>query len=240
MRDLTFAAFLLCGLSSALAPTAHAQPNSARLELSALVGGAKIPDTSFSNPGAIAAQVSTTENNNINIGWQANIGWHVFNWGPAAVLLDVPLTSALSQNPVVAVTFFGETNQLFSPKRNTYFVAPGFRFRFLNHKRLSPFFAGGVGIESTNLEETKVIISASSSLIAVAAIRHGSQTYKGAFDFGGGLDLNLQQHVSLRFDFRDFVRMGQTSSQSGTTAVIQDALPSRHTLAPLAGVVFRF
>jgi len=237
MRTNSTARFaVLCAALLSLTPTAFSQQKSdpPRFDLSALWGGAKIPGTSFPTIGAF----TTTTSSPASLAWQANFSWRIFSAGPTAAFLEFPVTGAPGQGVNSSVLTSGGGFLVNAPRRSAYFFTPGLRLRFLN-KRFSPYAVGGYGIESATILNNEVMIAGSGGL---ASGTNGStdRVWKGAFDFGGGLDAKLNHLFSLRSEVRDFVRTGKAGEQSGTTVVVQKVTQSRHTLAVSGGLVAQF
>lgn len=225
---IIFCATLLCVIPA----FSQQKSETSRFELSALLGGAKIPGTNFPTINGFTTSTSSPA----TLAWQANLGWHIFDAGPATTFLEFPVTGAPSQSVSTSVLSGGVGVIGNEPRRSAYFFTPGLRVRFLN-RRFSPYAVGGYGIESATLLNGVVTIGSNFSSSTNGSI---DRVWKGAFDFGGGLDAKLNSLFSLRSEVRDFVRTGKSSDQSGTTVVVQKVLQSRNTVVVTGGLVARF
>jgi len=97
------------------------------------------------------------------------------------------------------------------------FVTPGVRARFAPSFFLSPYVAVGVGLAHFNNSLTGGASSSDNSF---------------AVDFGGGLDLKIFPHVSLRAEVRDFY--------SGSPGLDPLFLQRQNNLVVTGGVGIRF
>lgn len=185
-----------------------AQDDGRRFDAALLVGAAKIPATSS---GVI------TESSPSSFAWQINAGVHIYQVGPASILVEFPFTIVPSQNKVTAVPFI--TSQA-TGNLKTYLFTPGLRFQF-RHRRFSPYVAVGAGMERATVLNTVQLGSLTFS-------SSEARDTRGVGDFGGGLDARLTRNLSLRGEFRDLVATSEFVSQS------------RHNFAFLGGLVAHF
>lgn len=107
-------------------------------------------------------------------------------------IAGVPLVSLYAELPV-AGSFSSSIPTLsgfnIATSYNSLFITPGVRVRLAPSFFLSPYLAAGIGYGRFN----KTLID-------------GTNTSNGtmAFDIGGGLDMKILPHVSLRGEIRDF------------------------------------
>jgi hypothetical protein len=234
MHRVTRLLTLACvGLLSA-APKVSCQQRSdpSRFDLAGLVGGAKIPGSTFPSVGGQTTSVASSA----TVAWQANFGWRIFRVGPATASVELPFASAPSQS-ITGTTDIGGLKASTSVNGASYFFTPGLRVRF-TEKIFAPYVAAGAGFERATQFKDVVTVNSSGGFISTnfTPVR----AYKGAFGFAGGLDARLSRLWSLRSEIRDFVRMGETGGQSGRFIVVQTVIPSRNTVAINAGLVARF
>lgn len=104
---------------------------------------------------------------------------------------------------------------------NSLFITPGIRVRLAPSFFLSPYVAAGIGYGRFN----KTLIT-------------GTNTSSGAFAFsvGGGLDMKILPHVSLRGEIRDFNSGGLDLPGLATTV----ATGRENNLFVTAGIAVRF
>ena len=107
-------------------------------------------------------------------------------------LAGVPMLSLYAELPV-AGSFSSSIPTLsglnIATSYNSLFITPGVRVRLAPSFFLSPYVAAGIGYGRFN----KTLIT-------------GTNTSTGAmaFDIGGGLDMKILPHISLRGEIRDF------------------------------------
>lgn len=210
-----------------------------RMDFSLMGGAAKVSDNAGSAfPLANGLSVRAVTNSPVSSVWQANFGWRIFHAGPVSTYFEVPLTHVPSQT-VNAFASLSAGPAAFpeSTTDSAWFFTPGFRVRLLN-KAISPYAVAGAGIERATFVHEGL-----ANLSTALAPNNGLPTrnYKGVFDFGGGADVKLTRFFALRAELRDFVRTGQTTSDSPITGgVLQQVTKSRQTLTFLGGIVVRF
>jgi len=139
-------------------------------------------------------------------------------------LVGVPLISISAELPV-AGSFSSSIPTLsgfnIATSYNSLFITPGIRVRLAPSFFLSPYLAAGIGYGHFN----KTLIS-------------GTTTSNGAmaFDIGGGLDMKILPHISLRGEIRDF-NSGGLDLPSVVSTV---ATGRQNNLFVTAGVAVRF
>jgi hypothetical protein len=103
-----------------------------------------------------------------------------FQMNYARQVLETPAGGLYLEFPLI----LGNTN----PAGNVaIFFAPGVRFKLATQSRLSYYGVAGVGIAS------------------FGGTAVGGRTVSGTVDFGGGIDVRLTRHLSVRGEARDFV-----------------------------------
>jgi hypothetical protein len=132
---------------------------------------------------------------------------------------------------------YGEVHVLASPQRlvgsrdtvltrdvASLYLTPGVRLRFFPHSRVAPYVAAGGGLAW--YEQSRNSLNGAPN----GAPR---EAYRGAFDFGGGVDVPLWRFAGLRAELRDFY----TGSPAYDTASIAGG---QHNIVAGGGFVFRF
>jgi opacity protein-like surface antigen len=151
------------------------------------------------------------------IALQANYGYRVFQSRTTALYLEAQLLA----NPLRDIK---STNTGASRDVATLFVTPGIRVKFLRDKRFSPYAAVGGGY---------AWFQQSTTTIGGQPNDAPRNTYRGALDFGGGIDAKLWRLVGLRFDLRDYY----TGNPSFNAPV---AGSGQHNFVTSGGFVLRF
>lgn len=104
---------------------------------------------------------------------------------------------------------------------NSLFITPGVRVRLAPSFFISPYVAAGIGYARFN----KTLFTGGTRANSTAA-----------FDIGGGLDLKVLPHISLRGEIRDFNSGGLDLPSLATTL----ATGRQNNLFITAGVAVRF
>lgn len=139
-------------------------------------------------------------------------------------LVGVPML-ALSAELPVAVSFSSSIPTLsglnIATSYDSLFITPGLRLRLAPSFFLSPYLAAGIGYGRFN----KTLLD-------------GSTRVDGnlAFDIGGGLDMKILPHISLRGEIRDFNSGGLDLPSVLSTL----ATGRQNNLFVTAGVAVRF
>jgi opacity protein-like surface antigen len=168
------------------------------------------------NEFAVEASGLFPSTNNLNIdpaaGFQVNYA-HRFGGMPGVnVYLEVPFLAGFSNLRTVSSLINGQNY-------SSLFVTPGVKVKFIPEFFISPYLAGGIGVAHFN---------ASSS--------GGSETDFAA-DIGGGLDMKVLPHVSLRGEVRDFIT---DTPGFGRLDLIQNFTGKTNNVVASGGVVIRF
>ncbi len=143
-------------------------------------------------------------------------------------IASVPLVSLYLELPVVGtlnstVRTFGLVS---SASYSALFVAPGLRVKLAPGFFLSPWLAVGGGLAHYSGNTGLRLLSGSDS--------HNA----GVVDFGGGLDVKVFPHVSLRGEVRDFYSGGLGFNVAGFNLLNLDQ--AQHNIVGTAGLVLRF
>lgn len=139
-------------------------------------------------------------------------------------IAGVPML-ALSAELPVAVSFDSSIPTLsgfsIATSYNSLFITPGLRLRLAPSFFLSPYVAAGIGYGRFN-----------------KTLLNGSTRADGnfAFDVGGGLDMKILPHISLRGEIRDFNSGGLDLPSVLSTL----ATGRQNNLFVTAGVAVRF
>lgn len=139
-------------------------------------------------------------------------------------IVGVPML-ALSAELPVAVSFSSSIPTLsglsIATSYDSLFITPGLRLRLAPSFFLSPYVAAGIGYGRFN-----------------KTLLNGSTRVDGnlAFDIGGGLDMKILPHISLRGEIRDFNSGGLDLPSVLSTL----ATGRQNNLFVTAGVAVRF
>ncbi len=131
---------------------------------------------------------------------QANYGYRIAGSRWAAVYGEVHFLA--SPQRVVASSSTSLTRDVAS-----LYITPGVRVQFRPRRGLAPYVAAGGGLAW--YEQSRTALNGSAN----GAPR---EAYRGAFDFGGGVDVPLWRFVGLRGEVRDFY----TGSPAYNTALL--------------------
>lgn len=165
-----------------------------------------------------AAEVSGLfpSTNNLSIdpaaGFQLNYAHRLIGVPGVSLYLEVPFLAGFNNLRTVASL---ENGQNYS----SIFVTPGLKVKFVPSFFLSPYLAGGIGVAHFN-----------------ASNSGGSETDFAA-DIGGGLDIKVFPHVSLRGEVRDFIT---DTPGLGVLNLIQNFTGKTNNVVASGGVVLRF
>ncbi|MFB3917697.1 MAG: outer membrane protein [Terriglobales bacterium] len=106
----------------------------------------------------------------------------------AAVYLELPVTVGFN------VSASGASGGIFSAANySALFITPGFKLKIAPDFFVSPFFVLGAGYARYHTDN------------AFLTTLHGGDTSnKAVYDFGGGMDIKVIPHVSVRGEVRDY------------------------------------
>lgn len=148
------------------------------------------------------------------LGYQLNYAHRLLALPGVGLYIEVPFVAGFSNTRTLVSLANGQNY-------NSLYFTPGIKVKFVPGFFISPYLAGGIGVAHFH--------SASTSA--------SENDFAG--DIGGGLDVKVFPHVSLRGEVRDFITstpelnlglLGQLTSLSGTT----------NNVVASGGVVIRF
>jgi hypothetical protein len=125
--------------------------------------------------------------------------------------VEVPFVAGFSNQRTLTSLFNGQNY-------NSLYFTPGIKVKFVPGFFLSPYLAGGVG------------------LAHFSASNGGGSENDFAADIGGGLDIKVLPHVSLRGEVRDFI----TDTPGLSFNVLQNIIGKTNSIVASGGVVIRF
>lgn len=150
-------------------------------EIGLTLGRVSVGDRSLAfAPSAISLGAGTT--------FQANYGRRLFGGAPAALFFEVHFAATPQQ-------------EIESPDTSvprdfaSLFLTPGFRLKFLPDAGVSPFVLAGGGYAQ---------FEQSVNRLDGLPNNGPRRTHRGAFVFGGGVDVKVWRFFSLRGEIRDF------------------------------------
>ena len=135
------------------------------------------------NEFAVEASGQFPSANNLSfdpaVGYQLNFAHRLIGVPGAGIYLEVPFLAGFSNQRTY--NMFGVQNY-----KSLYFT-PGIKVKLLPAFPLSPYLAAGIGVAHYN------------------SAAYGGSENDFAVDVGGGLDMKIFPHVSLRGEVRDFI-----------------------------------
>ena len=176
-----------------------------------LAGGLKTGEHGFvlPRPGFVKTGAGLT--------YQLNYSQRFFDAKAAALYFEFPLVVTPKRD-------LKASNVALPGSYSTLFFAPGIKLKLAPGFKWSPYGFAGVGVGRLNASDTQTDGQPNSAdRTRVAA----------AYDFGGGIDVKVFPHLSLRGEVRDFY--------SGTPKLSVTQLKDRqHNYLISAGLVVRF
>jgi opacity protein-like surface antigen len=148
---------------------------------------------------------------NPSLGYQLNYAHRFFGVPGASLYVEVPFLAGFTNNRTLTSLFTGQNY-------NSLYVTPGVKLKFLPAFPLSPYLAAGIGVAH------------------FSASHGGGSENDFAFDIGGGLDLKIFPHVSLRGEVRDFI----TDTPGLGFNVVQSFFGKSNNVVASGGLVLRF
>ena len=179
-------------------------------EAAFLSGGLKTGEHEFilPRPGFVKTGTGLT--------YQLNYSMRFFDGKVAALYFELPLV-------VTPSTKLKPSNVILPRSYSALFFTPGIKLKLVPGLKWSPYGFMGVGVSRLNTSDTDQDGQPVSSDGRVRA----------AYDFGGGIDVKVFSHLSLRGEVRDFY--------SGAPQFDVNLLKDRqHNFLISAGVVVRF
>ena len=167
------------------------------------------------NEFAVEASGQFPSANNLSfdpaVGYQLNFAHRLIGVPGAGLYVEVPFLAGFNNLRTINSLFTGQNY-------NSLYVTPGIKLKLLPAFPLSPFLAAGIGVAH---------FSASHS---------GASENDFAFDVGGGLDLKVFPHISLRGEVRDFI----TDTPGLNLDLVQNFTGKTNNVVASGGVVIRF
>lgn len=149
--------------------------------------------------------------------YYANYAYRLADLKAVSIHLEFPLAATPS-------TDLNSSNVFVPRNYASLFFTPGLKFKFLPKSKLSPYAAVGGGLGRFEESESRINNQPNTG-------RRG--TNRGAFDFGGGLDVSILRFLSIRGELRDFV----TGNPNFNFPVSGS---KQHNLLTSGGIVLRF
>ena len=149
--------------------------------------------------------------------YQLNYSSRFFDGKAAALYFEFPLVLTPSRD-------LKPSNVVLPSSYSSLFFTPGIKLKVLPGLKWSPYAFAGVGVARLTASDTQTDGTPNST---------DRTTVRGAYDFGGGVDVKWYPHLSLRGEVRDFY--------SGTPSLNVTQLKDRqHNYMISAGLVVRF
>jgi opacity protein-like surface antigen len=148
------------------------------------------------------------------LGYQLNYAHRLLGIPGVGIYVELPFVAGFSNTRTIASLANGQNY-------NSLYFTPGLKVKFLPSFFISPYLAGGIGVAHFHSSTTSA----------------SENDFAG--DIGGGLDVKVFPHVSLRGEVRDFITstpglnfgaLGNLTSLVGTT----------NNVVASGGVVIRF
>ena len=149
-------------------------------------------------------------------GFQANYGYRLLDRSKFALFAETHFLA----NPLRDIT---SLNRSATRDVATLYVTPGVRLKFAPRSKLSPYLVAGGGY---------ALYEQSFQQIDGRPNTASRFTHRGAFDFGGGLDVKVWRFVSLRSEIRDFY--------SGSPSFNTPTSGGQHNVVASGGFALRF
>jgi opacity protein-like surface antigen len=164
--------------------------------------------------GEVSGLFPSTNNLSIDpaLGFQLNYAHRLVGVPGVSVYVEVPFLAGFNNLRTVGSLFNGQNY-------SSFFVTPGVKVKFVPGFFISPYLAGGIGVAH---------FSASNS---------GNSENDFAADVGGGLDIKILPHVSLRGEVRDFIT---DTPGLGVIGLLQNFTGKTNNVVASGGIVLRF
>jgi len=176
-----------------------------------LAGGLKTGEHGFvlPRPGFIRTGAGLT--------YQLNYSQRFFDGKAAALYFEFPLVVTPNRD-------LKTSNVALPSSYSSLFFTPGIKLKLLPGLKWSPYGFAGVGVGRLSASDTQTDGQPNTA---------DRKKVAGAYDFGGGIDVKVFPHLSLRGEVRDFY--------SGTPKLSVTQLKDRqHNYLISAGLVVRF
>jgi len=203
-RLMILATVILAGM---LAPSAFAQGN----EIAVLVGRINASDQSIDS----LAPIKTAFDGSLT--YQFNYANRLLNGGIASLYWELAITGAPGADVKGA--------SLLLPKNySSLFLTPGLKLKLLPGAFISPYAVGGIGL--ARFKESDTLINGLPN-----PGDRANTTW--AFDFGGGVDLNILPVFAIRGEVRDYL----TGTPDFNVGFIDN---KQHNISVAGGIVFKW
>lgn len=147
----------------------------------------------------------------------ANYGIRLKEWTPAALFFEVPFVATPQhriESPAPSAT----------RDVATIYLTPGLRLKLLPKHRVSPYVAAGAGWALFEQSTTRLDGRPNEAPRTLS---------RGAFNFGGGVDIHLWRFIGLRGEVRDFI-----SGNPAFNTTVRGS--TQHNIIAAGGFVLRF
>ncbi len=145
------------------------------------------------------------------VGFQLNYAHRLFGVPGVGIYVETPFLAGFSNQRTITSLFTGQDY-------SSLYFTPGVKVKFLPAFFISPYIAGGVG------------------LAHFSASNGGGSENDFAADIGGGFDVKVFPHISLRAEARDFI----TDTPGLNLNVLQNFTGKTNNVVASGGVVIRF
>lgn len=180
-------------------------------EVAVLVGHIKATDRSIDSLAPIKTAFDGS------LAYQFNYANRILDGGLAAVYWEMAITGAPGADVRGA-------SLLLPNKYSSLFFTPGLKLKLIPGAGISPYAVGGVGLARFKQSDTLIDGSPNTG-------DRANTTW--AFDFGGGVDLNILPIFAIRGEVRDFV--------TGTPKFSQGFIENKqHNIFVAGGIVFKW
>jgi opacity protein-like surface antigen len=181
-----------------------------------VTGGGSFTSSSTFDPGMSGA-------------WGAQYDRGLFYSSAAALYIDVPFVATTQSSFAQPIAC-----SLLSQCQNTgraYFITPGVKLKLAPKFPISPYIVGGIGWAHYQTANIPILGSTSANHLA--------------YDIGGGLDIKIFPHVSLRGEVRDFISTQPSLANSllslgGVGNLLGVSPGKQNNIVPQVGLVFRW
>jgi len=171
----------------------------------------------FAQKNEFAAEISGQfpSANNLSfepaVGYQLNYAHRLLGVPGVGLYVELPLVAGFNNQRTLTSLFNGQNY-------SSLYFTPGLKVKLLPSFFISPYIAGGVG------------------LAHFSASNGGGSENDFAADIGGGFDVKVFPHVSLRAEARDFI----TDTPGLSFNVLQNFAGKTNNVVASGGVVIRF
>lgn len=147
----------------------------------------------------------------------ANYGVRLKEWSPAALYFEVPFIATPQHR--IASPASSATRDV-----ATIYLTPGLRLKFVPQRRIAPYIAAGAGWALFEHSTTRLDGRPNEAPRTLS---------RGAFNFGGGVDVHLWRFIGVRGEVRDFI-----SGNPAFNTPVRGR--TQHNILAAGGFVLRF